>query len=108
MRTRTNPTIGEGLLLKREPDNIRHQSAVAVIRDGEVVGHVPYNLAPTVSQFLRRDCNKAFVEVTGDRVNRGAGYGVEVPCVYRFLWTRALHQEGQGSSSFSGNQRTVV
>ena len=31
-------------------DNIRHQSAVAVTRDSEVVGHVPYNLAPSVSE----------------------------------------------------------
>ncbi len=41
----------EGL---RKPDN-NLQSAVAVITDGEVVGHVTYNLAPTVSQFLRRE-----------------------------------------------------
>ena len=26
---------------------------------------LPYNLAPAVSQFLRRDVNKGFVEVTG-------------------------------------------
>ena len=33
--------------------------------------------------FLRRDINKGFAEVTGDKVNRGAGYGLEVPCTYR-------------------------
>ncbi len=26
--------------------------------------------------------NKAFAEVTGEKVNRG-GYGLEVPCIYR-------------------------
>ena len=26
---------------------------------------------------------KAFAEVTGGKVNRGGGYGLEVPCVYR-------------------------
>jgi hypothetical protein len=31
--------------------------------------------------FLSRTCNKAVVEVTGPKVNRGAGYGLEVPCV---------------------------
>ena len=32
--------------------------------------------------FLRQECNKGFAEVTGNRVNRGAGYGLEVPCIY--------------------------
>ena len=50
--------------------------------EGEIVGHVPYNLAPAVSHFLRRDMNKGFAEVTGGKVNRGAGYGLEVPCIY--------------------------
>ena len=27
--------------------------------------------------------NKDVAKVTGDRVNRGAGYGPEVPCIYR-------------------------
>ena len=45
--------------------------------------HVPYNIAPRFSQFLRRDVNKAFAEVTGEKVNRGAGYGLKIPCVYR-------------------------
>ncbi len=33
--------------------------------------------------FLSRDTCKAFVEVTGSRVNRGAGFGLEIPCKYR-------------------------
>ena len=36
-----------------------------------------------LSRFLARDVNKAFAEVTGDKVNRGAGYGLEIPGVYR-------------------------
>ena len=32
-----------------------------------------------LSPFLARGVNKAFAEVTGEIVNRGAGYG---PCVY--------------------------
>ena len=47
----------------------------------DVVGHILYNLAPKVSAFLKRDVNKGFAEITG--MNRGAGYGLEVPCVYR-------------------------
>ena len=64
--------IGEVLLLKREPTNVKDSCAVAVLKDGEVV-------SSTVSHFKSRDCNKAFTEVTGNRINRGGGYGVEVP-----------------------------
>ena len=31
--------------------------------------------------FQRRDVNKAFAR---GKVNRGAGYGLEIPCVYQF------------------------
>ena len=34
-----------------------------------------------MSAFLMRE-NKAFAEITEAEVNRGAGYGLEVPCVY--------------------------
>ncbi len=59
-------------------------TAVAVLKEGQVVGHIPCNISAIVSHFLSRDYNKAFAEVTGDRANRGGGYGVEVPCCYRF------------------------
>ena len=44
-------------------------------------GHVPFNLAPSISLFVKRDINKAFAEVVGEKVNRGAGYGLEIPCI---------------------------
>ena len=47
------------------------------------VGHILYNLAPIVSSFLSGGFNKGMVEVTGERVNRGAGYSLEVPCKYK-------------------------
>ncbi len=53
------PTIGESLLVKPEPSNAKHNKAVAVLKDDLVVGHVPYNLASRLFQFLRRDVNKA-------------------------------------------------
>ena len=68
---------------KQEPDNCADKCAVAIIKVGTIVSHAPYNLAPTFSQFLKRKFNKAKVEVTGDRVNRGASYELEVPCMYR-------------------------
>jgi len=83
-----DPEQGQGLLLKWETGNSKDQHAV-VLKEGEIVGHMPYNLAPAVSQFLRRDVNKGFAEVTGGKVNRGAGYGLEVPCIYRLYGPKA-------------------
>ena len=56
---------------------------MAVKKEHEIAGHVPYNIAPVILHFLKRDFNKGFVEVTGSEVNRGAGYGLEIPCIYR-------------------------
>ena len=75
-----SPGVGEILPLKREPDNLVDASAVAVWKENKIVGHMPYNIASVISQFLRRGCNKGFVQVTGNKVNREAGYGLEVPC----------------------------
>ena len=58
------------------------RNAVAVFREDQVFGHVPFNLAPSFSLFLKsRYINKAFAEVVGEKVNRGAGYGLEIPCI---------------------------
>ena len=70
------PARGEALLVRREPTNPLDKHAVAIYKEDIIVGHVPYNLAPRLSQFLKRECNKAFAEITGTKVNRGAGYMV--------------------------------
>ena len=36
---------------------------------------------PSISHFFKRDVNKAFAKVVGEKVNRGAGYGLEIPCM---------------------------
>ena len=71
-----------GTIGKREPTNVQDRHAVAVFKDDATVGHIPYNIAPRFSHFLRRDVNKTFAEVTGEKINRGAGYGLEFPSVY--------------------------
>ena len=76
------PRTGEVLTLQREPQKTVDQHAVAVVKNNLVVGHVPYNLALLFSHFLRRSCNKGTAEVTGDKVNCGAGYGLEILCKY--------------------------
>ena len=60
------------------------------MRRGSVVGHLPFSLAPVVSAFLRRDVSKGLTEVTGTKVNRGAGYGLEIPCSYHFYGSKSF------------------
>ena len=52
------PVVGESLLLRREPDNSVDSSAVAVLREDQTVGHVPFNISSVISQFLRREGNQ--------------------------------------------------
>ena len=63
------------LIPKCELINVADKSAVAIYREDVVVGHIPFNLA--ISNYLRRDTNKI-----GETVNRGAGYELEIPCIY--------------------------
>ena len=82
--------IGEVLDIRHEPQNEQDKNAIAVIKDGEVVGHIPKGLASTkqgtaiVKHFLTKTGCKAEVKVVGNAVNRGGGYGMEVPCIYKF------------------------
>ena len=86
-----NPSVGQVLRLRKESDNSHDRHAVAIVKSGDtVVGHIPYNLAPLFSHFLAREFNKGSVYITGERTNRGAGYGLEVPCIYRLYGPKAF------------------
>lgn len=78
------PTVGENLNCVREPLNEKDKNAVAVMRDDKVVGHVPLFYSRCVGQFLEISSIAVTCTVTGERVNRGGGYGLEVPCQYSF------------------------
>ena len=41
-----------------------------------------------MSRFLKRDVNMAFAKVTEGKINRGAGYGLEIPCIYQLYGPR--------------------
>ena len=44
--------------MKIETNNSHGVNAVAVYREDAIVGRIPFNLAPRLSAFLRRDVNK--------------------------------------------------
>ena len=53
--------------------------------DFEVVGRVPKQMAIRLTKFLKQATNNGKVVVKGKRVNRGGGYGLEIPCEYQFV-----------------------
>lgn len=54
------PVPGEVLLLKREPTNEVDKFTVAIYNEGDVVGHVPYNISSLLSNFLKRGVQQRF------------------------------------------------
>ena len=60
-------------MVQIEPPNRHDIHAVPIYRDAEIVGHVPYNLAPRMSAF--------FMETIEAKINRGADYGLKVLCL---------------------------
>ena len=104
------PAISSEHSLRREPGNEVDKNTVAVVQETqsgnttracsqaeplnihpneiavgmEVVDHVPKLMAQWVTKFLKRACKSATVVITGKRINRGAGYGLELPCEFKF------------------------
>jgi len=74
--------------VKQERDNRYDKHIIAVLMDASTVGHVPREICKNVYYFLNHDGNVVFCEVTDDCCNRGAGFGVEIPCVLKFYGCR--------------------
>ena len=57
----------------------------AIVEDtGRIVGHIPLGLSRIVSSFLKR----ATAEICGERINRRAGLGLEIPVIYKIYGGR--------------------
>ena len=76
------PVIGECLECRHEPRNLEDKNAIAVIKDGTVVGHVPRCFSLWMKMFLGLPKSNISCKITGNRVNRGAGNGLEIPSEY--------------------------
>ena len=50
--------------------------------DNEVVGNIPV-FSAEYSTFLQRHGHNGCCEITGERINRSIGVGLEIPCIYR-------------------------
>ena len=65
---------------------------------------VPLHLPCQFSTFLQRGCSEGWSEVTGERVDIGAGYGVTVPTFFSTLEIRCK-LSNEVSGHFSGGSR---
>ena len=78
------PEINEVLNLAHEKDNKSDKFAIAVLKSGRIVGHAPRENAKIMYFYLKRG-GSISVTVTGTKVNRGEGVGIEIPGIYRFV-----------------------
>ena len=74
------PVIGETLTLQREDGNLEDEYAVAIMKTGTVVGHVPRELS-RIFFFLQHSGTIQCI-ITG---HRKRGLGLEVPCSYKLF-----------------------
>ena len=79
-----SPYIGEELPVQREVNNIHDDFAVAVLKNGNTVGHVPREISRVCWYFLHKSGSEMTCIVNGDRRSEVDGKGLVVPCVYIF------------------------
>ena len=85
------PQIGDdSLFCRRELSNEYDEYAAAIVavdyfKREEVVGHLPLFLSKTLNTFLRLPGSYASCKVTGTRINRGIGVGLEIPIEITFV-----------------------
>ena len=80
--------VGEEPSCSREPTNQEDHFAVAVMKDSNIVGHVPRKISFICSLFLRQS-GSIICRVTGNKQYSSdlPQNGLEVPCVLTFSCT---------------------
>ena len=76
------PTAAEILSVNFDPANRHDRFAIAVLKAGAIVGHVPREVSRIF--FFLMSGGKVMCEVTG---RRKYGKGLEIPCIYKFTGT---------------------
>jgi hypothetical protein len=79
-----DPEINEVLTLVHEKDNKSDKFAMAVLKSGRIVGHAPRKNSKIMYFYMQRG-GKITVTVTGTKVNRSEGVGLEIPGTYTFV-----------------------
>ena len=96
------PVIGELLQIFDETNNRHDKHALAVFKEGIIVGHVPREMSRIFWFFLQHD-GKIECEITGQRKK---GKGLEVPCVYMFKGS--TQDEGVDACHIDGSTHQIL
>lgn len=85
-KDRWDSFIGEVLVCQREPHNFHDPFAVAVMKTGNIVGHIPRTISAASYVFLGRSGCTISCTVTGSRrYSRDLPQGgLEIPCTIKF------------------------
>ena len=77
--------MGEELACEREPTNTSDRYAVAVVKDGVIIGHLPRKISNICSLFLRRGGTISCIVSGGRRYSADLPQGgLEIPCKLLF------------------------
>uniref|UniRef100_A0A1X7SH94 HIRAN domain-containing protein n=1 Tax=Amphimedon queenslandica TaxID=400682 RepID=A0A1X7SH94_AMPQE len=80
------PYMNEKLTATPAEDNPFDKYAVAVMKNEDIVGHIPRKLAKVSWHFIKRG-GEIKITVTGKRQK---GLGLEVPCEYVFVGSKHM------------------
>ena len=81
-----DPKAGdENLELVSKEDNEHDDFSVAIKFEDLIVGHVTKNLSKIMNRFTKIPSCSLRCKVTGKRMKRGAGYGLEIPILYDLI-----------------------
>ena len=78
------PTIGEELQTIQEQNNVHDRFAVAVVKEGITVGHIPRDMSRVCWYFLGRHNTITCKIIDKRRRSNVPGKGLEVPCIFVF------------------------
>ena len=76
------PVIDQVLSCIQEPETPEDKIAVALMNKEKIIGHVPKNISIWMTIFLKLKNSYVASRVTGEKVSRGGGYGLEIPWEY--------------------------
>ena len=76
------PVINQVLPCIQEPANPEDRNAVTLMNKEKIVGYVPKNISVWMTMFLKLKNSSIASRATGEEVNRGGGYGLEIPYEY--------------------------
>ena len=98
------PTVGEILVVDQEPSNPHDPHAVAVLKNTDIVGHVPRDISRIFSFFLLHGGVITCEEIG----HKKFGKGLEVPCTYKLTGKEAMIVKAREILELKKTQEQVI